>query len=84
MTDDIQNNENTDENDLWRSCCLEMDSSAVLFFSQLFISLIVVIFCIYMLVMSKTCEADSLYSGILSLILGSYLPTPSMSMGRRR
>ena len=32
---------------LWRSSCLEMDSRALLFFSQLVISLLVLIFCIY-------------------------------------
>src|SRR5690242_18664462 len=32
---------------IWRSCCAEMDSRALLFFSQLAISLVVLIFCIY-------------------------------------
>ena len=32
---------------VWRSCCLDMDSRALLFFSQLIISLLMLMFCIY-------------------------------------
>lgn len=32
---------------IWRSCCVEMDSRALLFFSQLLLSLLVLGFCIY-------------------------------------
>ena len=31
---------------IWRSCCMEMDARALLFFSQLLISLSVLIFCV--------------------------------------
>ena len=63
---------------VWRSCCLAADPKAVIFFSQLSIALITVFFCIFQLVTLKECEAQSLYSSILMLVLGVYIPQPSM------
>lgn len=62
----------------WDSCCFSLDKRATLFFSQLFISITVIIFCIYQLLNSSSCETDTLYSGILTLILGVYLPQPKI------
>ena len=58
---------------IWRSCCLDMDSEVCIFGSRLIISLATIIFCFIMLWKSESCETDSLYSGILSMILGTYL-----------
>jgi hypothetical protein len=58
---------------IWRSCCLDMDSEVCIFGSRLIISLATIIFCFIMLWQSDSCERDSLYSGILSMILGTYL-----------
>ena len=73
--DEIVNN-NADEN-MWTSCsgCL-IDRRATLFFSQLFISTLVLCFCIYQLINSQSCERDSLYSSILTMTIGIYLPAP--------
>ena len=58
---------------LWRSCCLEMDSRALLFFSQLVISLIVLAFCIYEIVTS----GDSQWAQMTAtFIIGVWLPSP--------
>tara|TARA_R110000787_G_scaffold1972_2_gene8207 strand:+ start:3785 stop:4120 length:336 start_codon:yes stop_codon:yes gene_type:complete len=66
--------------DHWESCCgIILDRRATVFFSQLVIASVVIIFCIYQLINSITCEADSLYSGMLTLIIGIYLPSPSLS-----
>lgn len=62
----------------WESCCIKLDKRATLFFSQLSISLLVIVFSLYQLLHSSTCEKDQLYSGILTLILGVYLPQPKM------
>ncbi len=70
--------DNNVEQKEWRSCCLKTDPDAVIFFSQLTIALITMGFCIYQLSVSDSCERDSLYSGILSLVIGCYLPTPSI------
>jgi hypothetical protein len=73
---EIKDDEDNDEN-IWRSCsgCL-IDSRATVFFSQLFISVIIICFCIYQLVHSQSCERDSLYSGILTMVIGIYIPAP--------
>ena len=71
-------NEEQKEKVTWRSCCLKTDPDAVIFFSQLTIALITIGFCIYQLSVSESCERDSMYSGILSLVIGCYLPTPSI------
>ena len=67
-----------EEQETWKSCCLRTDPNAVIFFSQLTIALITIGFCIYQLSVSESCERDSMYSGILSLVIGCYLPTPSI------
>ena len=63
----------------WTSCCLRTDKRAVVFFSQLTISLIVIFFCVYQLIHVEECEAQSLYSSILTLVLGTFLPSPKIS-----
>ena len=58
---------------IWRSCCLDMDSEVCIFGSRLIISLATIIFCFIMLWKSESCETVGLYSGIMSMILGTYL-----------
>ena len=65
-------------NDTWQSCCFEVDRRAIRFFSQLFISILIMVFCIVQLVRNKTCESQQLYSGILTTIIGIMLPSPSL------
>ena len=64
----------------WKSCCVIMDKEAVMFFSQLGIAITTVCFSITMLVLSDSCERDQLYSGILTLVVGVYLPQPRMKI----
>lgn len=71
--------ERMEYNDTWKSCCLLLDKRATMFFSQLLIALLVIGFCIVQLVNSRSCEHDSLYSGILSMIIGVYLPQPRIN-----
>tara|TARA_R110000796_G_scaffold4086_2_gene15572 strand:+ start:3790 stop:4128 length:339 start_codon:yes stop_codon:yes gene_type:complete len=68
--DDIENT--------WKSCCLRTDRRAVIFFSQLSISITVMGFCCVQLVRLENCEAQSLYSGLLSLVIGIHLPQPKI------
>jgi len=63
----------------WRSCCLTVDKRAVVFFSQLSISVIAMLFCCFQLIKLEDCEAQSLYSGILTLVLGIWFPAPRMT-----
>ena len=58
---------------VWRSCCLDMDSRALLFFSQLVISLIVLLFC----VVEIATLGDSQWAKMTAtFIIGVWLPSP--------
>jgi hypothetical protein len=74
-----QNLEEKKYDNTWTSCCIQMDKRAAMFFSQLAISLITIFFCLYQLINVDTCEAQSLYSSLLTLVLGVYLPSPKIS-----
>lgn len=62
---------------VWKSGCLLIDRNAVVFFSTLFISLIVITFCIFKLTYSESCEAQNTYIGLLTLVLGIWIKSPS-------
>ena len=65
---------------LWRSCsgCL-IDKRVLLFSAQAGISAVTAGFCMYQLATQHGCESQGLYSGILSLILGTWLPQPKVA-----
>ena len=74
---DIQNNYL--ERYMWRSCCLQVDRRAVIFFSQLTISISIIIFCMTQLwIHHDDCDKNQLYTGILMTIVGVHLPQPKM------
>jgi len=61
---------------LWRSCCVEMDSRALLFFSQLLISLIVLLFCISRIALTLGGDDCYLYyRGLAPLACGASVHT---------
>ncbi len=60
----------------WRSCCLEIDSKAALFFSQLGISAVVIVFCVAQLVRMNDCESQRNYGTTLMFVVGLWLPSP--------
>jgi hypothetical protein len=57
----------------WRSCCFDLDRDGTVFFSKLFISTGVVVLCAYQLITLTDCSSQHMYSGLLGIILGSYL-----------
>ena len=60
----------------WKSCCgCNLDKRSVKFFSQLTISLIVVIFSLYQLHKDKNTE---IYLSLLTMILGVYVEAPRL------
>jgi hypothetical protein len=59
----------------WKSCCFDLDRRAVKFFSQLSISLIVIIFSLYQLHKEKNTE---IYLSLLTMILGVYVEAPRL------
>ena len=75
----LEETEETTPNEVensWRSCCFSVDKNATVFISQLSVCILVISFCMYQLLHSKSCEKDSLYSGLLTLILGIIIPNP--------
>ena len=62
----------------WRSCCQVLDKRATIFFAQLAFSLIIVGFCVGMLITNQDCPTFSRWSPLLVLILGVWLPQPSL------
>jgi len=74
---DFQNN--YVERYMWKSCCLQVDRRAVIFFSQLTISISIIIFCMTQLwIHHEDCDKNQLYTGILMTIVGVHLPQPKM------
>lgn len=63
---------------MWQSCCMELDRRAVLYFSQLAISMILVVFCVTMLVLHQDCSTFSKYSPLVTLLVGVWLPQPQL------
>jgi hypothetical protein len=57
----------------WRSCCFDLDRDSTIFFAKLFISTCVVGLCAYQLITLQDCGSQHMYSGLLGIILGSYL-----------
>ena len=74
-----ENRNNNVERFIWKSCCLEVDRRAVIFFSQLSISLTIIIFCLIQLwTHHDDCDKNQLYSNMLMMIVGVWIPQPKM------
>ena len=63
---------------MWQSCCITLDKRATLFFSQLLISVIIVVFCVSMLVYNQDCATFSRYSPLITFMVGVWLPQPQL------
>ena len=67
-------------NRLWRSCCVELDKQAVVYFAQIAIGVAVLAFSAVQLLRSNfQCEESSPYLGLISFIIGTYVPKSSSS-----
>lgn len=62
---------------VWKSCCLEVDKRAITFFSQFTISIMIISFCLLQLYRLDKCDSSE-YMSLLTLVLGTWLPNPSM------
>ena len=63
----------------WTSCCVRMDKRAVRFFTQLCISICIISLYIAQLIRLNDCGSQHAYIGLLTLIIGIWLPSPSMN-----
>ena len=68
--------DNVEVDVIWRSCCFRLDKRVVVFSSQLLISLMIISFSLFQLTKNDTCEHQQIYIGLLTMILGVYLPQP--------
>lgn len=69
----------------WQSCCLTMDKRAVSYLGQLFISVGVAAFSVAMMATHPDdCATFSRYSPLLTLIVGVWLPQPTMAKNDRK
>jgi hypothetical protein len=57
----------------WRSCCFSIHAESSKFFAKLFVSSTVIGLCTYQLINVEDCGSQHMYSGMLGIILGSYL-----------
>ena len=61
----------------WKSCCgLVMDSAPIQYFTTIGIISGIMSFCIYKLSTNESCEAQQLYTGLLTMLIGLILPGP--------
>ena len=71
-----EENISINEDNLWRSCCLIMDRRMIVFFSQLVIGIAVISFSFVQLARNNDCESNQLYVGLVTMIIGIFLPSP--------
>ena len=71
---DIEKNEDA----VWKSCCLKVNVHAVLYFTQLAVMLIGISFSIYQITILTTCEQQTPYFGLLTSLIGIFLPSPKL------
>jgi hypothetical protein len=57
----------------YNTCCSKTKSSFLKFVSQLFVSLVVLVYSLTMVALGKN---DSVYYSLITLIIGVYIPTP--------
>jgi len=62
-----------DKKDVIKSCCFELRHSSLLFFARFTITMCVMGLCSYQLIYLVDCSHQTLYSGILGIIIGSWV-----------
>jgi hypothetical protein len=73
----IQDQKNNNE---WKSCCGRIvDKRAIQYFTQITIISITMIFSFYQLITVENCEAQHVYIGLLTMLLGVLIPNPKFN-----
>lgn len=62
----------------WKSCCLTIDRNAAKYFIQVSILSGLIISSVIMIIVDKECNSQKWYSGLLTLCLGVFLPSPKL------
>ena len=79
MTDDVKMEVISADNSptMWRSMCLTMDKNVVQYFTTIIIICGIMAFAIYKLSTNESCENQTAYMGLLTLLLGILAPSPA-------
>ena len=75
---DIVKGDIEDDTVVWRSGCFDLNKGYVKFMSSFLVALILLAFSIFSLVTIEKGEDKSLYISLITLILGVYLPNPTL------
>lgn len=62
-----------EEHETYKSCCFTMKKDGAIFVARILISLSTMSLCSYQLITLKDCQYQSLYSGLLGLVIGHWL-----------
>ena len=66
-------------NNRWYSCCFVLDRRAIQYFTQVFIIVGIMAFCIVQLYHLHSCEGQQAYLGLLTMSMGILIPSPKFS-----
>ena len=63
----------------WKSCCVTVDKGMVKYIIQVGILGGLIISSVAMIIVDKDCNSQKWYSGLLTLCLGVFLPSPKLT-----
>lgn len=72
----LWDNAMTDTKVEWDLCGGKVHHGALQFMTQSLVTLVLVLFCIYQLVTQSDCNSQQLYAGIITFVVGIYIPHP--------
>ena len=63
---------------VWHSCCLTADKDFCMYITQITLISFVILFCIYQLLTLKECIYQTVYTSLLTLLIGLVIPSPAI------
>ena len=63
---------------IWHSCCLTADKDFCMYITQIALIFFVILFCIYQLLTLKECIYQTVYTSMLTLLIGLVIPSPAI------
>ena len=83
--DDYKDDHSDDNNQVWRSCCFEIDSHFTSYIGQLLISFSILTFSFIMLIKADgDCNKSSSYINLISFLLGKILSSVQSSVTEKK
>ena len=61
----------------WKSCCITLDKRATIYFTQITIIVLVMVFSIYQLLSLSSCDSQQAL-GLLTMLIGLIIPNPKL------